>query len=108
MTENSPPQAPPGFSTLEIDPALTRPKAIVAAMIAAGHAAIARVAAGATWESEWDIVLDSGLEAHAGRMALIWQRTAQHLECQRPRASRLLPHSPAGPERIVRYESRTD
>lgn len=94
---------------IEVDSALTRPKAIVAALLAAGHAAIARVADGAVWEEESDIVIEPTIQAHAERMALIWQRTAQHLQSQQAtKASRLLRRIPAAPERSAPYESRID
>ena len=71
---------PPTFDMLEIDPAYRDRHAIVAALQAAGHRAIAQVAKGAVWECDSDIAIDPSTGEHAERLALIWQRAADHLE----------------------------
>jgi hypothetical protein len=96
---------PAALTTIEIDPALTRPSAIVAAMLGAGHAAIAG-AAGATWEGEEGLAFAPEVAAHAGRMALLWQRTARHLQYREQRTRRSRPQKPGDPAQSDSAECR--
>src|SRR5699024_9781319 len=92
--EPLPPATRPAIAVVEIDATFTRPAAIVSAMLSVGHDAITQVARGAVWEGEDDFRLAPELAAHAGRMALLWARTAQHLQCQEPRSRHSRPHTP--------------
>ena len=69
-----------GVETVLIPDDISRPHAVIAAMMAAGHSAVAAVADGATWEGEEDIGITGSATAHARRMAVIWQRAADHLQ----------------------------
>src|SRR5688500_4005388 len=82
-SRSEPLQGPETMATSLIDPRLTRPKAIVAAMMAEGYVAIARVADGAAWEGERDFFIAPGQKSHAARMALIWARAAENLQGER-------------------------
>jgi hypothetical protein len=106
--EPFPPTTRPAMAVVEIDAAFTRPAAIVSAMLSVGHEAITQVARGAIWEGEDDIRLVPELAAHAGRMALLWARTAQHLQCQEQMSRRLRPHTQADLARSARSGFRTD
>jgi len=102
-----PKDQPEQLDFVEVNPALTCPQAIVAGLLAAGHTAIARVADGAIWHGELDIVLDAELKAPAERMALLWQRTARHMQCRRPDPRQSRPHRPTDPARSARSEFRS-
>lgn len=80
-------EAPAWIATVEIEPEFRDRRAIIAALLAAGHKAIELICAGAAWEDEGRMALAPQARAHAGRMALLWQRTARHLQhqAQRPR-----------------------
>lgn len=99
---------PEAFAVIPIDPGLTRPKAIIAGLMAAGHAAIARVASGDLWEGEREILVAQDAHEHAGRMALIWQRAARHLQVERLDTRRRCRRSPADPARSAPARSHTD
>lgn len=101
-------KVPTRLATVEVDGALTQPSALVAAMLGAGHAAIARIAAGSVWEDETGLVFPPGVEAHAERMALLWQRTARHLQCREGNARQSRAHCSSDPERSGPSEGRTD
>lgn len=100
--------SPTFLATLEIDELLREPSAIVAGMLATGHAAISKIAAGAVWEDERDLAIAPDLEAHAERMALLWSRTARHLQCREPKPKRKPPPTPADPAQTSSPECRID
>jgi hypothetical protein len=87
-----------GFALVEILAGLRR-DAVVAAMLAAGNAAVVRVAQGAVWEGEADIAVPIEAAAEAGRLALLWERTAQHMQHRQLGARPSRPHKSADPAR---------
>jgi hypothetical protein len=105
MTNSSQPHLPESIEARLIDPGLTVPSAIVAAMMSEGYAAVAQVAGGATWEGE-ELVIDPGLKAHAERMALIWKRASENLQGV-SMVRRQYPQSRADPRKGIPCGSRT-
>ena len=92
----------PSQPTVLIDPSLKRPKAMIAAMMAAAHGAAAKVAAGATWEDDQQVVIAPSERAHALRMAQIWRHATTHLErCEERPSLSGSAHGRAGPVRSV-------
>lgn len=88
-------------ASLSIDPAYSDPRAMVAAMLDAGHRAIAAVARGGVWEGEADIVIGPEAEAEAERSSLLWRRVARHFQFQRRDPMRSPPHIADDPARSV-------
>lgn len=70
----------PHVDVVLIGDAYVRPESMVAAMMAAAHQAAVRVADGAVWEGDDDIVIPPAAKPHALRMAAIWRRAADHLQ----------------------------
>jgi hypothetical protein len=106
LTRNA---GPTHLATVELDGGLVEPAAIVAGLLAAGHRAVQLLAAGnLVWENEPDLAIAPGAAAHAERMALLWQRTARHLQCRKRRPRRSHPHRPVDPARSSETEFRTD
>ncbi len=109
MNSSLPPSAPARRPMLPIDPSLARPGAIVAAMMSAGYAAIALVAAGeAVWEDEAELALDPGLAAGARRRASIWSRAAETLEGGAAPLRKRCPRSPGDPGKGSPCSLRSD
>lgn len=108
MTNSFEPPLPQRLETQLIEPTLTRPKAILAALMSAGYSAIVQVADGAVWEDEPDIVVDPGLRTHATRMALIWKRAAENLQGGLKVVTRPRPRNPADPGKGIPCGFRTD
>lgn len=90
------------MSTVLIAPGLTRSKAIVAAMMGAAHVAAAKIAVGAIWENDHEIVIAPCERRHALRMARIWRQAAIHLDrCEeQPNRSASAPRR-AGPAKTA-------
>ena len=99
---------PTHLGTVQLEGGLVEPAAILAGLLAAGHRAIQLLASGnVVWEDEPDLAIAPGAAAHAERMALLWQRTAWHLQCRERRPRRSRPHRPGDPERSSTAEFRT-
>ena len=88
--------------TALIDPDLTNKEAIVAALMAAAHESIARIADGATWEDDEEIRIRPDAKPHALSMARIWTRAAEHLQGSGEAVS------VARPRRVVAEPARSD
>lgn len=79
------PKGGPHVGVVLIDEAYVGPHSVVAALMSAAYEAAARVAEGAMWEGDEEILIPPAARPHALRMAAIWRSAADHLQnCVEP------------------------
>jgi hypothetical protein len=95
-----------GLGAILISPGYTGRAAMVAAMLACGHAAVARVAAGGVWEGECDIVISRDKAPAAYRASQVWTRAAEYLQGSDVAPTVRCGPAPAEPARTPRLGCR--
>lgn len=78
----------PVIGFVPIDEAYRSPDSVVAAMMSAAQEAAARVAEGATWEGDEEILIPPAARPHCLKMAAIWRYAADHLQSSGGRFTR--------------------